>query len=119
MTTSATYAKEEWLPVQLSGRSWESVVRNPPDRTTRRIRAASALLSESSKQGEDFADEAGYSRPVKLAPPNPEYVSRADPPVIDEHHVWGVVDEWGPKAGKWGKGAGAYGPGGKRNPDEE
>lgn len=26
------------------------------------------------------------------------------PPVLSEAHVWGVRDDWGPKAGRWGRG---------------
>jgi protein AFG1 len=55
---------------------------------------------------DDYAAEAGYSRPQFLRQP-PANEER-NPPVIKEHHVWGVVDEWGDNVGRWGKGAKAF-----------
>lgn len=60
---------------------------------------------------DDYAVEAGYSRPHRLTESVSEITHsdggagpRLDPPRIREEHVWGVADEWGEKAGKWGKG---------------
>lgn len=32
----------------------------------------------------------------------------APPPELKDVHVWGVAENWGPKAGAWGKGASAF-----------
>jgi protein AFG1 len=53
----------------------------------------------SDRDSNDFADEAGYSRPETLRPK----VAR-DPPKISEDHMWGVREDWGKKAGEWGQG---------------
>ena len=66
---------------------------------------------------EDFASEAGYSRPQFLR--QPPMGEERDPPVIKEHHVWGVVDEWGENAGRWGKGSKAFEPPRKKVKDGE
>ncbi|WVF68274.1 hypothetical protein IAT40_003039 [Kwoniella sp. CBS 6097] len=97
MTTSPVYAQEEWLPLDVQSRSWEgkAEIGTPATRLGR--------PSSPSEKKDDFGVEAGYSRPEKLAEP----VSRT-PPRIKEQHMWGVVDEWGKKAGKWGQGAKAY-----------
>lgn len=70
---------------------------------------------------DDLAIEAGFSRPHRLTSPatvdhTDERViehptkgaTRHKPPQIREQHVWGVADEWSPKAGKWGQGAKAF-----------
>ncbi|WWC92798.1 uncharacterized protein L201_007757 [Kwoniella dendrophila CBS 6074] len=103
MTTSPTYIVEEWLPLDLESRTWEKSKNQTTARSTQR-RLATGLAS-SVGLSDDLAVEAGYSRPDKL---DPEAKARKAP-VIKEQHMWGVVDEWGEKAGKWGKGAKAYG----------
>lgn len=108
MTTSPTYPNEEWLPLGAEGRTWEGVISgSSPSKPFR----ASVTASE-----EDFAVEAGYSRPQRLTERQEPVIThqnegagpRHDPPIIKEEHVWGVADEWGEKAGKWGKGPKAY-----------
>lgn len=59
-----------------------------------------AVLKDST--GTDFADEAGYSRPSRLAKSEKEH---GPAPVIKEEHFWGVREDWGKKAGEWGQGA--------------
>ncbi|WWC65826.1 uncharacterized protein I303_108448 [Kwoniella dejecticola CBS 10117] len=105
MTTSPTYAKEEWLPLDLASRTWERS-KNPTTARRAYRRSTSDPSADSTRlKLDDFATEAGYSRPGKL---ESSVTERKSPPVIKEQHVWGVVDEWGEKAGKWGKGTKAY-----------
>lgn len=113
MTTSPTYARETWIPLDAQMRSWEqpSATTVPPLPTGKvragtTTRGAAAAVSSSRGQTEDFADEARYSRPLRMA--QATEANPREPPVIQEQHVWGVVEEWGPKAGRWGKGAKAY-----------
>ena len=102
MTTSPTYAKEDWTPLTREARRWEtgvSSVSSPPYSSGPGPRS-------SAKADDEYAVEAGYSRPqFARRPPADE---ERTPPVIKEHHVWGVVDEWGNRAGRWGKGAKAF-----------
>nr|XP_031857709.1 uncharacterized protein CI109_006869 [Kwoniella shandongensis]KAA5524781.1 hypothetical protein CI109_006869 [Kwoniella shandongensis] len=107
MTTSSTYAKEDWLPLDVKLRSWETPVdqlaQSKPTKTFRNITRIDAA-------NDDFASEAGYSRTeVKK---NGSTQELRNPPKLKEQHVWGVADEWGEKAGKWGKGVRAF----DRNP---
>ncbi len=102
MTTSPSYAKEEWMPLSKEARRWEV------GRSELSLPSASGPgpRTPGLTAGEDFAAEAGYSRPEFLRQPLPS--EERDPPVIKEHHVWGVVDEWGDKAGRWGQGVKAF-----------
>lgn len=122
MTRSNYYAKEEWLPLSETHRRWEKIALSkpppPPDymvaaQALRRAEMAVPMASISTgTEGEsvamkdspstDFAEEAGYSRPSRLAKSEKEH---GPAPVIDEKHVWGVREDWGKKAGEWGKGA--------------
>lgn len=128
MTTSPTYARETWLPLAIEGRIWESKITAPPplpktSHATQKGRSDTGLPGNSG----DYATEAAYSRPGLLADkakqerPEEGFSEDKRPavarlrlggtdgaPVIKEKHVWGVVDEWGEKAGKWGKGSKAF-----------
>jgi protein AFG1 len=109
MSRSPRYATEQWLPVSESQRRWESLALSVPPATPSYLREARErnakppqerirpILSPADSDSSDFADEAGYSRPVPT--------KDRSRPVISESHVWGVREEWGPKAGEWGKGA--------------
>ncbi|ORY34742.1 AFG1-like ATPase-domain-containing protein [Naematelia encephala] len=123
MTTSPTYAKEAWMPLDQAGRAWEGKrqMTATPTLTTPSPSTISQLASPNPSivspspgatlkedESDDFAAEAGYSRPSRIRPNDPEDKGA---PVISEHHVWGVTEEWGDKAGKWGKGAKAFGRG--------
>ena len=61
----------------------------------------------SPRASEDFADEAGYSRPDKLSALE-DRMSKG-PPKIGEQHAWGMAEGWGKKAGRWGLGAKIFG----------
>lgn len=104
MTTSPTYPQEEWLPLGLEGRTWESAT--PTSTSSHRT------FPRNNVKAEDFGVEAGYSRPQRMTPiithQNEGAGPRHDPPIIKEEHVWGVAEEWGEKAGNWGKGSKAY-----------
>lgn len=115
MTNSPNYARETWIPLAPEGRIWETVA--PP--TLPHKTKTRRQVSKAKKEG-DFAREAAYSRPGLLTAKvgdqveDPETLrnhksgSREGAPIISEKHMWGVVDEWGEKAGKWGKGVKAH-----------
>lgn len=135
MTTSPTYAAEEWTPLDASGRTWETGL--PAGSTSSTSRTVTRPVQDRLEKGltnDDLAIEAGYSRPHRLTSPatvdhSDERVidhptldtTRHKPPQIREQHVWGVADEWGKKAGKWGEGAKAFrnGTGSGEGDDEE
>ncbi|KAG7098402.1 hypothetical protein E1B28_000361 [Marasmius oreades] len=86
MTSSGYNRDEEWSPLPLDSRQWEQT-RVQPTRT-------------------DITNVANYHREA----PQDSQVPRdlKPPPILYDHHVWGVRDDWGKRAGKWGKGAKAY-----------
>ena len=121
MTTSPSYAQEAWIPVTSDVRIWESslspAAKTPPPKSSP---SSKSPKPDELEQG-DFASEAGYSRPGLLQKPaeadqaadpaaaaRHQLGSRVGAPVIQEKHMWGVVEGWGEKAGKWGKGAKAF-----------
>jgi protein AFG1 len=96
--TSTTYARDtEWSPLPAEMRKWESSEPGP----NLVLSGARPPPLDTLEAGPDYATEAAYEG--GRAPPRPEA------PKLKEHHVWGVREDWGPKAGSWGKGAKAYG----------
>lgn len=120
MSRSRAYARREWQPLDASHRRWEEIALSkpppPPAYMREALAAAKATMAGASNNASpppatngltsgnpeslpsDFADEAGYSRNGS---------NRNEPPKIAETHVWGMREDWGPKAGEWGKGAAA------------
>jgi peroxisome-assembly ATPase len=96
--TSASYGRDSmWSPLPADSRKWEnssSTIGSSTQSTTR------TPTPDISALEEDYAREGGYQD--GRAPPRP------DSPKLREHHVWGVREDWGPKAGPWGKGAKVY-----------
>ena len=91
------------MPLTKEARRWEA---GAASISSMPLASGPGPRSTEQKAGDDYADEAGYSRPRFLRQP-PRNEDR-NPPIIQEHHVWGVTDEWGGKAGRWGKGAKAF-----------
>ena len=114
MTTSGAYAREDWSPLGKEVRRWETRTSAHP---TMPSTSGSGRPISEVRLDEDFASEAGYSRPQFLR--KPPMGEERDPPVIKEHHVCGVVDEWGENAGRWGKGSKAFEPPRKKVKDGE
>lgn len=111
MTTSPTYAREAWIPLDAKLRSWEKASNSspsPPSPASPALDSATTTTANGSAAPgiptDYYAEEAGYSRPSRLAD---QEIPR-EPPVIKEQHVWGMTDDWGPKAGRWGRGAKAF-----------
>lgn len=61
----------------------------------------------AAEEGDRTRPRRPVSATASPAAPMPTW-PRENPPVIHENHVWGVKEEWGPKAGQWGKGAKAF-----------
>jgi protein AFG1 len=93
--TSAGYARDTtWTPLPSDARKWES------SDTMFAPSAARPPPPDMADAGPDYAAEAAFEG--GRAPPRPEA------PILREHHVWGVREDWGRKAGAWGKGAKVY-----------
>lgn len=129
MTNSASYAKEAWIPLDVSARVWDRRTSSGPARPLAQSLGTGRRSGSDATEvlpSDDFAAEAGYSRPNRLAAtvtsnqqqqqqhqdrlieqPDGE-MKRMTQPQIKEQHMWGVADEWGNKAGQWGKGAKAF-----------
>lgn len=81
MTTSPTYALEDWLPLDAKGRTWETASRASAMLNTfqghLRSQAQSSRPHGAQEDGEDFAVEAGYSRPSTLVRRPRDYLDKA------------------------------------------
>jgi protein AFG1 len=109
MTTSPTYAREEWIPLGIEGRGWElSSARDASSQQTPHRAVWPTEKTHPAPADDDFAAEAEYSRPLGSRVPGSAGGPREDAPVIREQHVWGVAEEWGEKAGQCGQGAKAF-----------
>lgn len=108
----ASWADVTWRPLIESDRSaWQrSSVQQDANFAADVLRKSAATLStrrglssaDKAEEG-DFADEASYDN--LRADQERKRVNRNNgPPVLSPSHVWGVREDWGPKAGKWGKG---------------
>ncbi|WRT69692.1 uncharacterized protein IL334_006682 [Kwoniella shivajii] len=115
MTTSSTYAAEDWLPLDNEARTWEASTNPTTSFKFSRPRSGASLSPFLGKVSDDLAVEAGYSRPGRMTPD--EAQERKSAPVIKEQHMWGVADEWGEKAGHWGKGVKANDPKRRNKPE--
>ncbi|TFK53712.1 hypothetical protein OE88DRAFT_1655972 [Heliocybe sulcata] len=104
--TSPSYAREEkWTPLPLGVRKWESRSAVAPSRED--YRPSSPHVSPKGQ--DDFASEAGYTRPTR---------ERPEAPRLKEEHVWGVREDWGEKAKEWGRGSQVYRRTGRANSQE-
>lgn len=99
--TSMEYVKiENWNPLAPKIRKWESdlpVCISTPTSVTGQVRQRQEGLHE-----DDFASEAAFESDARA-----HRIAKARPsaPRLKEDHIWGVREDWGPKAGTWGRGA--------------
>ncbi|KAH9892647.1 AFG1-like ATPase-domain-containing protein, partial [Cubamyces lactineus] len=101
--TSEIYARDEqWAPLPPSSRKWESsstsykspvVLKSTLTQSTCQLRNTNA----------DFAEEAS-AYPSSHAHPT----DRPPAPRLSADHIWGVREDWGPRAQAWGRGASVY-----------
>lgn len=101
----SSWAETIWKPL-LEGdmNAWASLRK---DDIKAKASPATANLSSSQiglsrEISGDFADEASYN---SVGQDNQRRRNRSKgPPVLSSAHVWGVREDWGPKAGRWGRG---------------
>ncbi|KAI0335151.1 hypothetical protein GY45DRAFT_1421319 [Cubamyces sp. BRFM 1775] len=101
--TSESYARDEqWAPLPLSSRKWETS--SIPLVSSTLTRPASTQSAEQSHTAQaDFAEEASaYTSSHTRA------TDRPPAPRLSADHIWGVREDWGPRARAWGRGASAY-----------
>ncbi|GAA5845216.1 hypothetical protein JCM3766R1_003359 [Sporobolomyces carnicolor] len=104
-------------PLPSSVRSWErtheTIFSSPADAST----PARHSMGEKQPLPTGAEDKlSGVLDPADLRARWPDGVPkgekevnvRGDKPVIKEDHIWGVREDWGPRAKEWGKGASAY-----------
>lgn len=98
--TSTEYAETEiWNPLAPKIRKWESDL--PATISTTSVTSQARQRQEGLQEG-DFASEAAFesdARAYRVAKEQPSA------PRLKEDHIWGVREDWGPKAGTWGRGA--------------
>ncbi|KAH9948963.1 AFG1-like ATPase-domain-containing protein [Amylocystis lapponica] len=103
--TSERYAVEErWEPLPAASRKWEGVSSTSEATSASHSRSQLhwTLPSHSHMpDGPDFASEAAHVGPMRAQ-------DRPEAPRLNTEHVWGVRDDWGPRAKTWGAGARAY-----------
>lgn len=94
MTSADYHLNEQWTPLPISSRRWEGEHNSLPTSQ----RATSPYSQPSSA---DFADEASYNGSHIRSPEQ----ARPEPPRLNNEHIWGVREDWGPRAKTWGQGA--------------
>lgn len=98
--TSTEYAETEiWNPLAPKIRKWESdipVTISTPTSVTGQARQRQEGLQEG-----DFASEAAFESDARAY----RVAKQPSAPRLKEDHIWGVREDWGPKAGTWGRGA--------------
>ena len=112
----SSWSHTSWKPL-LEGDldAWTSKVAIPPTATPLHGGSAHRVgLSSDPETGAagDFADEASYAG-VASDDKRRRASKNHGPPVLSPAHVWGVRDDWGPKAGRWGRGLGGEEEGGE------
>lgn len=102
--TSREYVKTaRWTPIPADARVWEHATNLPLPST----KPVSSSLAPKESEQEASVKGFGGRESVDPAFPHAEPKVRKKP-LIDSSHMWGVVDNWGAKAGRWGKGVKAY-----------
>lgn len=109
------WAKARHTPLPESWRSWERAF-NPTASATHHKRPLRSTWSPAEQAEPDAPtyDLSPDKIRVKFAEGSPAYrheqqqAKRSKPPRIGSHHIWGVMESWGARAGRWGKGASVY-----------
>lgn len=122
MTSSPSYAVEEWVPLEPTLRSWEGRPHLPgsASKTYKQLAASPSYeIDDEAKididSGVVIGGSGSYHHKVNNESEERKKLFRKDgdripPTPINEQHIWGVVDEWGEKAGRWGRGVKAFSP---------
>ncbi|OSD06949.1 hypothetical protein PYCCODRAFT_1464084 [Trametes coccinea BRFM310] len=107
--TSESYARDEqWNPLPASARKWETpssshALPHAPSSTSSQPLSTQREHPYSSRSStSDFADEA-FAHPS-----HPSSFDRPPAPRLSADHIWGVREDWGPRARDWGRGARVY-----------
>ncbi|KAL7281558.1 hypothetical protein ACG7TL_004875 [Trametes sanguinea] len=107
--TSESYARDEqWNPLPASARKWETPSSShapphpPPSTSPQPSNTPHSHRTGSRPSASDFADEASAH------PTHPSSFDRPPAPRLSADHVWGVREDWGPRARDWGRGARVY-----------
>ncbi|OWZ77983.1 AFG1-family ATPase [Cryptococcus neoformans Bt85] len=120
MTSSPSYAVEEWVPLEPTLRSWEGRPHLPgsASKTYKQLAASPSYeIDDEAKididSGVVIGGSGSYHHKVNNESEDRKKLFRKDgdripPTPINEQHIWGVVDEWGEKAGRWGRGVKAF-----------
>ncbi|KAH9942379.1 AFG1-like ATPase-domain-containing protein [Epithele typhae] len=140
--TSEEYARDEtWAPLPAALRKWErtsapaiapasaSAAASPPSSppsTSRPLSSPSSpppsLLALPQGDDSDFGEEAsvhGHTHaPPNASAPSSHTADRPPAPQLSADHVWGVREDWGPRARTWGRGAAAYDRGAQQTEED-
>lgn len=111
----SSWNETQWKPlVEAELGSWQQSAAQTVDRQKEifdALRASTTAAAASTPRHEtaaasDFADEASYNSVSKDERRRSSRAYNRDqgPPVLSDAHIWGVRDDWGPKAGRWGRG---------------
>jgi predicted ATPase len=105
----SSWSQTNWKPLlQGDMNAWSSIhgdsIKPLKSPATENLKGSQIGMSREESEG-DFADEASYAN-VQIDAERRKQTRNKGPPVLSPAHVWGVREDWGPKAGKWGKGVG-------------
>ncbi|KAI0775799.1 AFG1-like ATPase-domain-containing protein [Trametes elegans] len=103
--TSESYARDEqWAPLPPSARKWETSSALSPSPSPPHHPSDDQPTAPRSRPSEDFAEEAS----AESSPAHP--ADRPPAPRLSADHIWGVREDWGPRAREWGRGASVHAP---------
>ncbi|KZP22052.1 hypothetical protein FIBSPDRAFT_739626 [Athelia psychrophila] len=111
MTSPNYRLTAHWTPLPASLRKWEEPSEPPLPGSLQSLppvpRTSTAPRTDNHFNhvdgDSDFAAEAAYAQRENHAPG-----VRPEAPRLGQEHVWGVRDDWGPRARAWGRGARAF-----------
>ncbi|EAL20923.1 hypothetical protein CNBE2840 [Cryptococcus deneoformans B-3501A] len=122
MTSSPSYAVEEWAPLEPTLRSWEGRP-HPPGGASKTYKQLAPSPSYEVEDETNINIDSrvviercdSYHHPINNESEERKKLFKKDgdrkpPTPIHEQHIWGVVDQWGEKAGRWGRGVRAFSP---------
>lgn len=108
MTTLNYHLAEQWVPIPTSLRKWEQPSGPPalgiPPALPPGPRASTSRTGSNSDHVDDDSDFAAEAAFV----PKENHTERPEAPRLGQEHVWGVRDDWGPRARAWGRGVRAF-----------
>ncbi|KAF3940578.1 hypothetical protein ABW19_dt0208869 [Dactylella cylindrospora] len=98
---------------------WEDLSHSHRDEATSRVSHSPLPKSLRRWEKHSTGDLSGNNYHVPAVDEKDDSPLRPDAPKFMPTHIWGVIDNWGKRAGRWGLGVNAYKDGSTRDKDSE